>query len=43
MAAIFYSLIEIAKLRGVDPAAYLREAALAAARGEVLLPNDLAR
>jgi len=30
-----------AKLCGIDPARYLREAALADARGEVLLPHDL--
>jgi transposase len=38
VAAIFYTLLETAKLQGVDPAKYLREAALADARGEVLLP-----
>ncbi len=43
IAAVFYSLLETAKLVGVDPARYLREAALADARGEVLLPADLAR
>lgn len=43
VAAVFYSLIETAKLCGVDPARYLREACLADARGEVLLPADLAR
>ena len=41
VAAIFYSLLETAKLCGVDPARYLREAALADARGEVLLPHEL--
>lgn len=41
VAAVFYSLLETAKLCGVDPARYLREAALADARGEVLLPHDL--
>jgi len=41
VAAVFYSLFETAKLVGVDPARYLREAALADARGEVLLPSDL--
>lgn len=40
IAAIFYTLLETAKLCGVDPAKYLREAALAGARGEVLLPSD---
>mgnify|MGYP000928176600 CR=1 FL=1 len=42
MAAIFYSLIETAKLVGVEPARYLREAALAATRDVVLLPHELA-
>ncbi|MGH7327973.1 MAG: IS66 family transposase, partial [Polyangiaceae bacterium] len=42
-AAVFYSLLETAKLAGVDPAKYLREAMLADARGNVLLPADLAR
>ncbi len=41
VAAIFYTLLETAKLVGVDPAKYLREAVLADARGEVLLPGDL--
>jgi len=42
-AAILYSLIETAKLCGVDPAAYLAEACLRAQRtpGAVLLPGDL--
>jgi hypothetical protein len=40
IAAVFYTLLETAKLAGVDPAKYLREAALADARGEVLLPAD---
>lgn len=43
VAAVFYSLLETAKLCGVDPAMYLREAVLADARGEVLLPSDLVR
>ena len=40
-AAILYSLIETAKLNGCDPAAYLREAALAAIRcpGTITLPS----
>jgi len=42
VAATFYTLLETAKLVGVEPARYLREAALAADRGEVLLPGDLA-
>jgi transposase len=41
IAAVFYTLLETAKLAGVDPTKYLREAALAVARGAVLLPNDL--
>jgi transposase len=40
IAAVFYTLLETAKLAGVDPAKYLRDAALAADRGEVLLPSD---
>jgi transposase len=43
VAAVLYSLLETAKLHDVDPARYLREAALVDARGEVLLPGDLAR
>ncbi len=43
IAAIFYTLLETAKLAGVDPAVYLREAARADARGEVLLPADMPR
>ena len=43
VAATFYTLIETAKLAGVDPAKYLRAAALANSRGEVLLPADIAR
>jgi transposase len=42
IAAIFYTLLETAKLQGVDPARYLREAAIADARGAVLLPHELA-
>ena len=42
VAATFYTLLETAKLEGVDPAAFLREAALADARGEELLPADFA-
>jgi transposase len=41
VASVFYSLLETAKLHDVDPARYLREAALAEARGEVLFPWDL--
>jgi transposase len=43
VASIFYSLLETAKLHGVNPSAYLRAAILAADRGEVLLPWDLKR
>jgi len=43
IAAVFYTLLETAKLAGVDPARYLREAALADARGEILLPADMPR
>ncbi len=42
VAAIFYTLIETAKIQQVDPARYLREAVLAAVHGAVLLPHDLA-
>jgi len=43
-AHTFYSLMETAKLGGVDPKRYLREAALAALRAEPIpLPNQLAR
>jgi hypothetical protein len=34
--ALLYSLLETAKLRGVGPKRYLREATLAAPRGELL-------
>lgn len=38
-AAVLYSLLETAKLQGVDPARYLREAVVAQKRfGEVLMP-----
>jgi transposase len=43
VAAILYTLLETAKLEGVDPATYLREAALAHDRGDVLLPGGLTR
>jgi len=41
VAALFYSLIETAQLRGEDPAAYLQRAALAAIAdpGTVTLPT----
>jgi hypothetical protein len=41
VAAIFYTLLESAKLQSVDPATYLRAAALARARGEIRLPGQL--
>ena len=41
VAALFYSLIESAKLAGVDPAKYLRAAVEAALRdGQALLPHE---
>ena len=44
VAAVFYSLIETAKLLGVEPSDYLRRAAEAALAGaEPLLPSDPAR
>jgi transposase len=41
IAATFYTLLETAKLVCVDPAQYLRAAAIADARGDVLLPTDV--
>jgi hypothetical protein len=43
VAALFYSLIESAKLAGVEPRAYLSETARRAVRnpGRVTLPRDL--
>jgi len=43
VAALFYTLLETAKLSGVDPRAYLRQAAIRAinAPGTVTLPQDL--
>jgi transposase len=44
VAALFYSLIESAKLSGKDPAAYLRAAVEAAiTRGQPLLPHEMGR
>jgi transposase len=40
LAAIVYSILETAKLHGIDPAAYLLAAVHAADRGEALLPWD---
>jgi transposase len=43
VAAIFYSLVESAKLAGVGPNTYLRAATMPALRGEpVLLSHQLA-
>lgn len=43
VAALFYTLMESAKLAGVDPAAYLREATRRAIAnpGTVTMPNDI--
>jgi transposase len=43
VAATFYTLLETAKIVGIAPATYLRGAALASSRGEVLLPEDMPR
>jgi transposase len=43
VAALFYSLIESAKLAGVGPHTYMRVATLAALRrADILLPHQLA-
>jgi transposase len=42
VAATLYTLIETAKLHGVNPVAFLLEAARAAERGQVLMPWELA-
>jgi transposase len=43
VAALFYSVVESAKLAGVEPDAYLRTAARAAIRGErIPMPHELA-
>jgi hypothetical protein len=43
IAALFYSLIESAKLAGVGPHTYLRAATTAVLRGEpIVLPHQLA-
>lgn len=42
VASTLYSVLETAKLHGIDPAAYLAVALQAADRGEVLLPWDYA-
>jgi transposase len=41
VAAILYTLVETAKLHGVDPAKYLLEAVRAADRGETLFPSQM--
>ena len=42
VAAIFYSLIESARLNGLDPGRYLEQAALASIRGETIpLPHEI--
>ena len=43
VAALFYTLLESAKLSGVDPRAYIRKTALTAIEspGAVTLPSDL--
>ena len=42
VAALFYSLVESAKLCDIDPKRYLKEAAVAAIRDrKVLLPHQL--
>lgn len=38
VASLFYSLLETAKPQDFSPAAYLRDAVLAARRGDVVLP-----
>ncbi len=44
VAALFYSLIESAKLAGVEPDAYLRTAARAAVRGQSIpLPHEVVK
>ena len=42
VAATLYSILETTKLHGIDPAAYLTAAVLAADRGETLLPWQFA-
>lgn len=42
VAATLYTVIEIAKLHDIDPAAYLYAAIVAADRGELLLPAQFA-
>lgn len=42
VAATFYTLLETAKLHGVNPAAYLAAAVMAAERGVALMPWEFA-
>lgn len=42
VASRFYSILETCKLHDIDPGAYLRAAVIAADRGEIVLPWDLA-
>lgn len=42
VAAICYSLVETAKLCGIDPRSYLVDAVLVARRDDALLPHDVA-
>jgi transposase len=43
VAALFYTLLESAKLAEIDPAAYLKTAVLAAFAGrEIPLPHEIA-
>lgn len=42
VAATLYTILETAKLHGIDPAGYLAAAVVAADRGELLLPWDYA-
>jgi len=42
VAATMYTILETAKLHGIDPAAYIHAAVLAADRGELLLPAQFA-
>ena len=42
VAATMYTLLETAKLNGVDPMSYLKAAVHASRRGEILLPWEMA-
>jgi transposase len=41
VAALFYSLVESAKLNGVDPKQYLKQALRAALDERIPLPHEL--